>query len=1183
MDSVTAWLLGKALDPNLVGRLLEKSEFQRLRTVVRTSTGIRPGWRYRRWLKREQTWNNLVARDDDAYERLVDSLAKDEAQGILRRRPVDRTRATKLVNATIGQFLAVLDPALATAVSDFRNERRHQEVVDRLDASESFQERLEELPPPARHVLSGEQVHVGLAERIVDAVVRGDPRTVVAGFVAQPPDWLVEAPAVIQLGLAELAQAYGLRGEAAQLYERVADMGLDRARYYAKAAFEYVACGRSERRADLIEKARAADIDPYIEVVEAGLDDDCGKVLGAVTRNEAASDPFVASVYALALRQQGNPDASIAFLSEAIEELPQYPGIAIRLSQLLLDRSQMSGTTSRARDLHSALKLAVHARDLRRNWRGDSREAVLVACQAALVASDYGRVVRLGAPEPDGEAWPEEAAEPETQFIVAQAAIATGDNDLARQLAASASGFRQALITADLLATSRASQPEIDEQYKKAWQLAKAEQEKVDLWISASAAGVDPMPGEDELNRRADDLPLFTRASQHVARGHGAAAIELLRPNRQSETVRNLLVNAYLKQGDFDNAVAELGDMADRFDNAEHHLRAVEILVQAQRLTDAAELADYTLRKLSPEHNGRKLLHEVGVVAANNRCDWRDMEARVRAWINESGPYHHLRWLLAQSLYNQADSEAAWRITQADGELEPTNPLEAQLWIALHAEHEPSPAMLSGALALCERYPDDPDVRALGVNAFLLVATEEGDVSSEELSRWHALIEERARNPSPNDTFLPINVPDDAEGLYETLRPLLEPQARQAEEFRSKVRKGWPYGLLAVAAGRPYTTALTQRAAGFLPIASTDSRILDAEGDAAFAALDGPVIADLSVLVTAWYIHELWPQLLGLFTRVEVTSDSKRDAAVAAASMQPRPSGTLAWDIDAGRPVMQEMNADQLNRLEEHLTWINETISYLSVRSEPATPELPPDTTGQLGAWMTTFQAAKVGGVPLWADDVGLRTLARNEGIRSFGTDALLRALKSMGRLSDSRLTTLMETLRDQYCVDFSLDPKWLAASAERDSWRPGPALLTFTRPSTWGDLPRGLGLWQEIIDKAGNHDPAKVPPWVYAASTGIVGAVDVPTSVQLVAGILVAAAGAVKGDPTAFASCVSAAKTVSDAEAIPDPTEAAFRMAFEHLMQRTGPAEAATAVTKLGAHLAESDRQTLRHVIFGV
>lgn len=1187
IGAVALWLLTEAVLPDAYTRIAnttrDKSEYKRLEAAVRQDTGARPGRRYRGWLRREQTWADLIARRADAHERLVDSLAEADARRFLRRRRADRVRAGRLVESTIAYFLPSLDPSTATAVADFRAEQRHDEVLARFDASDSFDERMELLPPTARHVLQHEHMPHSVAERLVDAVVRSEPRRLLAGFVSQPPDWLVRAPAITYRALAELASSYGLHGEAAPLYEQVAELGFDRSRNYAQAAFAYVVSGRSNRRSDLMAKARAIGPDPYIEVIEGGLDEDWEQVLAAVDRATAASDPFVAQIYSLALSESEGVNASIAFLSDVNDSNPEYAAIALRLAHLLLQRSQTAGTVSRTSDLTRAGVLAIRARDARRTWRGDSAEAVDVACRTALAGTDFVRVLQLGTPDPEGDALPEEAADPRVQFCVAQAAIASGDHDLARRAAAAVSGFRQALIMADLTAASHASQAEIDDRFMTAWSLAESDDDKVDFWLSASAAGVEPLPGADELDQRTDDLPSLTRAAQHLAHGRADTAVALLRPNRQNEAARFLLTRAYLQRDEIDEAVAEFIDMAERFNHPEHLVQAVEILVAAERLDDAVPLADHALTSVPVGRPKRTVLHEVRAVAAHNRGDWSEMEASSRAWINECGADRRRRWLLITALYNQTKTAAAWQALRQDGALEPGNSREARLWIALYAEHQPSPETLSRILSLCEQYPDDTEVRAAAVNTYFLMGEAGGAVDPDELTRWRGLVEERAADPAPEDSFKAISVPDDVEGLIEAFRPLLEPRARLLETWLPKVRKGWPYGLLATVSGRPYTTVLAHRAAGFLPIASVDPELVKQELATAVGALDHPIVADLSVLTTAWYIQDRWPQLVGAFTRVELTLESKRDSAIAAASIYPRSSETLSWDARAGRPVIHETSPDVLDRLERHLRWTNDTAASLSIRSYSYSADSQASRAQQAGAWMSAFEAAKTTGMPLWADDIGLRTLARNEGIATFGTTALLEVLASRERLPLNKVSRTINTLRDEYCVDLPLDPTWLMATAQNHEWQSGPALLAVTRPTTWANLARGFQIWQEIVNKAGDVDPTRVAVWVHAAALGIISSTGRSQSQELVPGILVCAAGAARSDPAAFADCVEAANAACRSEQVPSPTETALQIMFERLTVQLGPATAATALANLGAHLSGDDRHVLRRILFEV
>ena len=1182
---VALWLLNTAAAPDAytrIGNHLRRPLYKRLARKVHKDTGLRPGRPYKKWLRAEETRADLTRRRVDAYDRLVHSLTVAEARGTFRRRPEDPARAEQLVDATIDFFLPMLDPAMATAIADDRAEDRHDEQMARYDASDSFEQRLALMPPPMRDVLTDEQVHRRLAERLVDGLLRGDPRTVIEGWCKNQPGWLTDAPAVVLLALAQAAQSFQLRREASAFFEQVGDLGLESPHWYARAAFEASSGDDDDRVAAMLTKARAAGDDALIDVVAAAVENNVDGVLAAVDRDTALSNPFIASVYGFAIHRARGLDEAITFFAEVVARHPDYTGPALRLAQLRLERSTKAGTTSRQLDQRAALELAEHARDVRRVWRGDSREAVEVACRAALLAGDYPRVIELGSAEPAGTAQPEEAADPEVQFSVAQAAIGAGDRETVERLAALTDGLHQALIRADLAAAAGGTQAEIDALFEQAWPLAVTEENKVAYWLSASMAGIEPLPGADELAQCGNDIPLICAASQHIARERYADALELLRPVRDSETARRLLTNTYMRMGDVDAAIAELLDMAQRFANVDHRVRVVEILVGADRMSEAAGHADRTLPMV---HHGRErdFLHEVGVAYACNRGAWPDAETRARTWINDSGPNRRRRWLLVLALYNQDKPEDAWRVHQEGGDSEPESAVEAQLWIVLHARNEPSPETLSQILAVTDRFPGDIGVRRAAVNAFFVMGDEKGEVSPEELPRWHELIQDRAEGDDPTDTFITINVGDDVDAMVEAFRAILEPQAQRVAEWRRKVRhEGFPYGTLATAAGRSYTKTLVHRAAGYLPIASPDPAVVAVEREAAAAALDGNVIADNSVLTTAAYIKERWPHLLGAFATVEVTTMSRRDAALAA-DLTMRSNETLGWDVTSGSMTLHTTDDDVLDLLEAQLTWVNEQMATLTVRaSAPGAPGQPTPEHEGLAPWLAAFEAARDAGVALWADDVGLRTLARYEGVATFGTDSLLHALVAAGRLSADEIAGDERTLRDEYCTEFPLDEEWLLESAEGDEWVAGPAALAMSGRSTWVDLQVGYALWSNIVSKAGANEPSKVAPWVYAAATGIAAVVtDALTAVQLVASVLVRAADAVGGEPDAFAACARSAKAALADKGLPDATELALEQAFESLAQRHGPAAAATRMSRLGAELADDQREALRRILF--
>lgn len=1186
VDPVVAsiWLFNQAIAPDVYSRLVDKlpkkSELQLIQAAVATETSLRLRHPYKRWLRAESTWADLVSRRQESYERLVRTLVAVEAHGTFRRRPADRARAVRLVDATIRHFLPSLDASLAIAVAEHRNEERHGELLARFDARDSFESRLEGVPPVVAKLLTADPSYRGTAERIVEAITSAEPRDVLRGWMTNRPAWLAETSGPVLVGLGLLAQTYDMRAEASVLFEQAGDLGYDAGRPYVRAAIEARATGEAERTNALLMKARNGGAASLADTIEAGLDERWDAVL-RLDEEDAMADQLLAVSYVSALCGSMRRPTAISFLHRFLQLHPEQTGLALLLAELLQERSLQPAATSRQNDRAEAIRLAILVRDQRRRWRGDSSEAVRVACRVALLARDFARAIRLGSVAPTGEALAHEAADPEVQFCVGQASIASGRLATAEAAAASSKSFQQALLHGDILDAQGAPQAAIDRQFEAAWDLAQTEPEKVAVWLSASGAGVDPLPGADELLARTDELPAICTAARSASTGRLAEAEQILRGLRSNESASQLLVSVYMREGKIEAAVAQLLDMANRFTNVDHAIRAVEVLVHADRLVEAGALADATLPNVQVGRPERSLLHEVGVAASAARQRWPEMERRVRAWIDECSATPRRRWALIQAQCNQADLERAWQTLQEDERCNVERPIEAQLWIALNARFQPGSLTLQTSLALAERFADT-GVRAAAVNAFLL-RPPGSHLDDSETARFQELVRLRAEADDPDDTFHAVDVGQSEGEIIEAFRSLLEPEAQRVEEMLTHVRRdGWPYGVLSMAAGRQYTKVLVHRAAGYLPIASPDSEIVAREVADALTALEsGRVLIDLSTIAVGWYISDRWPTLLAAFGRPEVTETSKLDAAASVAGLLPRASSTLSWDLRTGRPVIHEADEAALDRIDHQVAWMNEQISALSVRDSDVVG--PVDAHRRSDPWLDALQSARDTGTALWADDVGLRGLARSEGVITFGTTALLDALLGLGAMTAEQVVVTVDTLRDEFCVDLPVSERWLTETVGGSSERHGPALFAISRPALWGDVRVGYRLWVGLLGLACSADPSSAPGWVFAATSAVCARFPEPLALNLAAGVLAQASQHIHDDPQIFANCAQAAATATAAAGFKDPTEGALRVLLELGSEGNPPDQVAAAVGRLGAALVDDQRRALQRVLFNL
>ncbi len=160
-------VFSRALD--LLGR--RSWRWRLARRVRRQTRSWIAGWRLRRWLGRQATWDALVHPAPEHVELLVTTLAAAARPRVVLLRPARyahealQREATRVAAATAEQFIAALEAAQAVAVADQRHQLHdertgrqreqlsaqlaasQQVVLERLDAERDFAERLARLPP----------------------------------------------------------------------------------------------------------------------------------------------------------------------------------------------------------------------------------------------------------------------------------------------------------------------------------------------------------------------------------------------------------------------------------------------------------------------------------------------------------------------------------------------------------------------------------------------------------------------------------------------------------------------------------------------------------------------------------------------------------------------------------------------------------------------------------------------------------------------------------------------------------------------------------------------------------------------------------------------------------------------------------------------------------------------------
>ncbi len=1215
MDPLTGFALfiaGQVVVPDAYSRgvdwVLHRTNAERLTKDVKGVTGHRTGRYYRRWYEREETWTHLVTQGQGAYDALVDSL--DVALSRRLWGKPDRATVEEIVRATIVLFVSSLDPSQAVAVEGHRSalrdvthdnaeaarhERTLEEVrgvAQQLDAHAELPARVQYLPPAPRHRLL-EAPDPATALRMLDLVDVEDPKAALAALVRPVPDWLAQASPIVVLAAAELALAYQVPVATRELFELAATLGIERGYCTARLALHDELGEEAAALAllDILPEPRGIHADATSAVLVGDFD----RFTTLVTSEAAEADPLLASLWLHYLRAADIPiDDIIAFLAKAVQHQTEAPGLLLALAELHHQRSRQPSATSRAGDRARARELILAARDLRRRWRGDSAEAVAAACRLALAHGDPRRAIQLGSEPPRGDALPREAADTEVRNAVGVAHAGLGHiEDAAAAVEPGAGDFLAAMLHADVLGRAKADPEAVAAAYEAAWNLASTEMDRSRVWLGASASGVSTPPGAGELAQEPPEFQALVAAQAALAGGRPADAVAALRPFPTEEVHVTMLAHALADRGEVDEAVAVLRSASDRFnDPVEHLVDAVRILRRADRAADATQLAAEALRVVPAlETEARDFLHEVCVAEAWGAHTWGEAARLIRAWIGDLGPTPQRRWALAFALYNNGEIEAAWAALREAPALDPSDAGEAQMWIILAADQAPGPETAKRMLELVEEFRDEPEVAKKFVGSFLLMRDDRGDVDPIVVRRFQELLEEHSveHDGGGDMSGALVKISGTPEQMIEQMQPHLEQRAKAIEEMTERVRDGYPYGMVTLVAGRTYTSALLQRAAGVLPVASNDHDRVAAERDAARAALTSrTVVVDASTLVIGSYLRSAWPMLRDRF-RLEMPSPAKHDILRAEDELtDSRASGSIYFDTDAGAVRVSDADPDVLARLSDSARWIAAELPHVTVRDWPRLVGDAHEGRDDINdeaflSWMSGMDMARARAVPLWADDLGLRTLASNERVAAFGTVALLEALHEDGELTDGQLVTLLRTLRQEYVVDLPLDSQWAFMSAAADNWVPGPACAYFLRPASWADFQPTMTSWSDIAQAASADEPGKIVPWVTNGSHGLVRAAKPGLEHRVVALLAAKGIAYARFDAAVMATLVAVARRVCARYGHPNPVPLVLSTLLGRLAEALGTHAAARFMVNAGAEMEEEDLTVLRSVVLEV
>ncbi len=1017
-------------------------------------------------------------------------------------------RADRALNVLLREFLAALDPSRAVSVASERQlsllatiDRKQDEAIQLhhqtlrvLVREDSFNDLLLQVPAGVDETLGEysriDQAHAAELLSLIIAA-RDAPQEGFDRLITSPPEWLTRDKSMAAWeALGESAAAYDLHTAAAKAFEQASLLGERQATALGRAALEMLNAGDPDAADALAVRALAAGGTAFLDVLQAIRGDDWVALEVAANRliddNEARTLGLAFKASSLLLQHEW--DRAVQAGEEFLKERPRATGSRIVVARALLARIESGVSRDRTSDWRRALGLLVESRDIRRQWNGPSAEAVEWACKAAIVGRDWALCMKLGLGPPRGDATPDESNSPHVLPSVIAAAIVADDNALAESLIPLLDDPFESAHQRSLLAEHEdRPREEVRELQMQALDAASSLEQLYAALMGLASLGEWPLPRLAEIEALSlEKVELLTAMSESERGLYEQATIRLRPYAATSAKAAELLARTQSLALDTNAAVATLRDAFRRFQDSSLLVYAIRLLLRDGRSDDAEREVAQAIAAVSEDAPSYPAIRRLSIQVALDCRDWSAAAARARAYLASlEGDDAQVLWALVTSLGNQALLRDASRVLDDHPELPITSTEEATTWLVLQRELPPSDERLNRSLDLAAEYAENEDV----MGTALLVALEMSShvqVGHETAERAQGLIDLFV-DRYPESTILRRYDFSSPEVLLEQLRGVLEPSAALYNVNARRVSEsGYPAGILSLMSGRSYTEALVSRAAGAMVISSALDAVRAHELDVATDSLERPVALDLSALNTISLLPDFWQVVSARFSGFVLHIDASLDSQSGARNLAMKSTRSLGWDSTAGRPVMHELDAATAEELARRAAWIAEKATAIRAIGDKRLTTFPLLDGERFGSWLGAIEVAKQEGIALYADDVGLRTLAEEAGVGAFGTLSLMESLVSRGAITSQTLNNARLTLLRNFAVDVAYEKDLLVATAESDGWAVGASTFQLTRPIFWRDQESAFRAFHRLI--VGNLASAAPTPslWTEAALRGL-------------------------------------------------------------------------------------------------
>ena len=873
---------------------------------------------------------------------------------------------------------------------------------------------------------------------------------------------------------------------------------------------------------------RKVDVDPALrDVMVAAM---LRQLAGMMLAPGAADQLGVQS--GLAARSlRGNPvtrdlaDDGLRLAQWAVALCPNAEGARLTQAQMMLGvLVSMSGRTSadvedeiskRARVVEAD---ALQIRDVLREWDGSSGSALAVAARARSIQGDYAGALRLLLPAPDGFASQREAKDPDVVRLGSFIARAMGKDELALELAAkNPDRVEGELMRAAVLG----GRPQMASEAKDAlfaaleqsagrhdsdFQVLMALSRRFNSLNETERATV--MQHIDRVGQLDRDLADVMRARVLLSKGEPEAALRYVRGLERHELALEAHADALVASGRAEEAARLVFDEGIRRGDIPLATEALGIAMDNGLTAIARDVALNLLGRGDGRPARLKALRALQQVAASER-KWQDVATRTEQVIRESAdnglPVPETDyWWMAEALYFLEKFEAALTVLLDAPAVSFKERDKARLFLATlqraiderrsrnDADTRPTVADLSDPklyamfMRAAADWADDEQIAAAAMSVVLMAP---GAAFTEtQVADLRAYMEKYFEQHGENTSIKQIKVEDhNLDALIEFLRGGAA-REQALEQLTREVRAGrFPLAALTEAAGRTCTESLIRRDLGYVMAVDDDTR-----GEhTAREALGGRAVVDTTALVIAPWTGHPFKKLAAHLDSVIVPAPVREDIARARSSLAMMSTATLGWDTRQQRPVINQTTAEEARAHADAAEQVWADAQCLQVA--------PVAATTRRYRWLSAITVAQELGIPVWADDIVIRRLARTMGIPAFGSLDLINAFADA-----DGVTAAVASFRENRVVDIPIHEPWhnLAKNAQ---WHVNSSLaLAISRPAAWRDLPESFNKFRSLIRRRPNDmEPQQTATWAHLAANGLAMATIPPARPRVVSALL--------------------------------------------------------------------------------